>query len=179
MTQKGTPTTGMMIRRQKVLRYALRGLTPDEMVGLRDLEGVSRATIFRDVAALKAELAEKVEAKNLYTVKRAFAELGEVYRELWLLFHRPPPATEKGPVDDRGLKAMLLNHIRGVIAERCRLAGFLTQATTPPELLTEQRTHITSASDEEELRRKVEAMTPEEEAIIIEAIRLLSATPSR
>jgi len=161
----------MLIRRLKVLRYKLRGLTPDEMLRLPDFEGVSRATIFRDLAALNVELAEKIEAHKLYTVKTAFAELAEVYREYWLLYHRPPPATDRRPVDDRRTKAVLLNQIVNIISLRSRLAGYLVEAHPRPEQTMQ------STFSDDELIQKVKAMKPEEENIIIEAIKLLGPNP--
>jgi hypothetical protein len=126
MTRKsGSSSAEIAKRQQLVLRYHLRGYTAEEIAkALKD----SPQTIYRDIAALKQRLAERVSATDLYSLQRAFAELDQEWREAWVLYQRPAAVmqTKNGPVtlDDRVIKMMLLSRIHDVVKERSRLSGF-------------------------------------------------------
>ena len=91
---KGSPKAGsrgiaVTSRRQRlVLRYYLRGLGPEEIARQRDINASPR-TIYKDVEALQADIAKKIEAAKLWPIKRHFFLQEELMREVWVIFHRP------------------------------------------------------------------------------------------
>jgi len=109
-------------RQRKVMRYWIMGLGPEEITV--QTKG-SHATVYRDLEAIKKRLAKQVQAADLYTLQRAFAELNEEYREAWTLYHRAPMPSQKDD-DDRLIKALLIDRVHRVVLARCKLAGLFS-----------------------------------------------------
>lgn len=125
MNRRGSDKASLLQRQERILRYVLRGLTQREIAKLTHRD---ERTVQRDFAKIHASLAERVEAHQLYSLQRAYAEIGELWREGWVLFHRPQPEimTKDGPVkiDDRHVKTLILRELLHMIHGRSRLAGF-------------------------------------------------------
>jgi transcriptional antiterminator len=101
-------------RQQLVCRYLLRGLTVPEVA--KHL-GVTERTIQLDFQEIKASLFQVIQTRELRSLKLALLELDELWREGWLLYHRPA----RRESDDRGIKAMLLMDLLHISAEKNRL----------------------------------------------------------
>jgi hypothetical protein len=79
-----------------------------------------------------------VQAQEIRTLRLANAELDEIWREAWILYHRPPrevPAKDGTGLtiireDDRQMKAKLLSILLNISAEKNHLT--LSQAQPPP-----------------------------------------------
>jgi hypothetical protein len=104
------------------MRYWLMGLGPEEITV--QIKGAP-ATVYRDLEAIKKRLAKQVQAADLYTLQKAYAELNEEYREAWTLYHRSPGPGQKDE-DDRLIKALLIDRVHRVVLARCKLAGFFS-----------------------------------------------------
>ena len=76
-------------RRRLVLRSYLRGLGPEEIVRVPGINA-SQATIYRDLEELKIALAQKIDAEQLWPIRRTVALREEMLREVWRIYHRPP-----------------------------------------------------------------------------------------
>ena len=123
-------------RKRLELHYFLRGAGSREIAqSLRQHPqfqgGVSERQVRRDIRTLETQLHELTTANQLYSLKRAFAELEEIWREGWLIFHKPPQQVEvQGKLvtpDDRAVKLMALARLAEIIEMRGRLAGFHNQ----------------------------------------------------
>lgn len=79
----------IVARRQLVLRYYLRGMGPEEIARVPGISA-SQATIYRDLEELKIYLAQKIDAEQLWPIRRAVALREELQREAWRIYHLPP-----------------------------------------------------------------------------------------
>ncbi len=125
----------MLLRQEQVQRLSLRGLTPTE---ISKQTVVSVRTVQRDLEAIRANLMQIVQAQEIRTLRLANAELDEIWREAWILYHRPPrevPAKDGTELtiireDDRPMKAKLLSILLNISAEKNHLT--LSQVQPPP-----------------------------------------------
>jgi hypothetical protein len=114
----------MLLRQEQVQKLALRGLKPPE---ISKQIGVSIRTVERDLRTIRANLMQIVQAHEIRTLKLANAELDEIWREAWVLYHRPPreiPANNGLAMikeDDRPMKAKLLTILTQISGEKNRL----------------------------------------------------------
>lgn len=116
----------MLLRQEQVQRLTLQGLTPTE---ISKQTGVSIRTVERDLRTVRANLMQIVQAQEIRTLKLANAELDEISREAWVLYHRPPREVpvKNGQVpamikeDDRPMKAKLLSILLNISVEKNRL----------------------------------------------------------
>jgi AraC-like DNA-binding protein len=112
----------------------LRGLTAVEVS--RQL-GVTERTIQRDFQEIKTSLFQVIQTEQLRSVKLALAELDEIWREAWVLYHRPPreipvkhgKETLMRKEDDRSIKLTALDRLTHIAAEKNRLVFPGMQAT--------------------------------------------------
>jgi hypothetical protein len=102
-------------RQRIVSSLYIKGLSPPEIA--RHV-GVGIRTVERDIQQIKADFRRINEREQLRTWVLADAELGELWREGWVLFHRA--ATDAR--DDRATKIAILNFLRIVANDRNRLA---------------------------------------------------------
>jgi len=60
--------------------------------GIARVPGInaSQATIYRDLEELKIHLAQKIDAEQLWPIRRAVALREELQREAWRIYHLPP-----------------------------------------------------------------------------------------
>jgi transposase-like protein len=112
--RKGDTAPARLERQQLVCRYFLRGLTVPEVA--RQL-GVSVRTIQLDFQEIKSSLFDIIQTRELRTLKLALMELDELWREAWILYHRPSQERR----DDRSVKAMLIMDLMRISAEKNRL----------------------------------------------------------
>ena len=155
-------------RREQVWRLALRGYTHRQIVeGFRKQGQVlSERTLERDLQAIRKDLLSTAQGSELYSLKKAFMELEELWREAWGLYSRPPVQieTKKGPVklDDRGIKTLLLRELRGIVHERAQMLGYFTpkvlERITMIETATSRGIQIERIPFEEQLKRGVEEL---------------------
>jgi hypothetical protein len=142
----GSSAAEVAVRREQVWRLLLRGYSARQIAeGLRKQGGsISKRTLERDLQAIRVDLLSVTQTSELYSLKKAFAELEELWREAWGLYSRSPQEieTKKGPVklDDRGIKTLLLRELRGIVHERAQMLGYFT-----PKVL-ERITMIETAS---------------------------------
>lgn len=133
--REGHTQAAMLLRQEQVQRLSLRGLTPTE---ISKQTMVSVRTVQRDLEAIRANLMQIVQAQEIRTLRLANAELDEIWREAWILYHRPPrevPAKDGTGLtiireDDRQMKAKLLSILLNISAEKNHLT--LSQAQPPP-----------------------------------------------
>ena len=76
-------------RRRLVLRYYLRGMGPEEIARVPGINA-SQATIYRDLEELKIAMAQKIDAEQLWPIRRTVALREELLRETWRIYHLPP-----------------------------------------------------------------------------------------
>ncbi len=124
--REGHTQASKLIRQEKVYRLVIRGLTPKEIA--RHFE-VTERTVERDSREIKVSLMQAVLAQDVRSLKLAEAELQELWREAWVLYHRAPreiPMKQGGRIvivreEDRPIKTRLLNEMRAISAEKNRL----------------------------------------------------------
>jgi hypothetical protein len=75
-------------RQRLVLRYYLIGTGPDE-IAARPGINASRATVYRDLEALRADISKKIEACKLWPIKRHVLLQEELMHQAWQIFYRP------------------------------------------------------------------------------------------
>ena len=112
--RKGDTVAARLKRQQLVCRLLLRGFTVPEVAGHMY---VTERAIQLDFQEIKTSLFQVIQLKELRSLKLALLELDELWREAWVLYHRPPG--EGG--DDRGVKAMLLMDLSRISAEKNHL----------------------------------------------------------
>lgn len=168
MAKKGGGSKRALItvrtRQENVLRYYLRG------VGYADISrllNVPARTISRDIKEIDSRVRQQIELAELYTLRRAFMELGEEWRESWILYHRAKEKVtrEDGTViqlDDTFRKLAALDRVHRIIGERARLAGFYSPKTleryTMFETAAGRGIQIERLTFEEQLKRGVEEL---------------------
>jgi hypothetical protein len=156
--KKGSNRAAVNQRQHKIMRYWLLGLGPEEIsVTVK----VAPATVYRDLDAIKRRLAKQVQVTELYSLRKAFAELNEEWREAWMLYHRSPKVEQKSD-DDRIIKALLIDRAHRVILARCRLAGFFSpkvlERITMLETAAGRGIRIERIPWDEQLKRGVEEL---------------------
>lgn len=117
------------LRQQKVLRYYLRGLGPEEIARISGIGG-SVATIYNDVQELRALLAQKIEAKQLWPIKRHILLQEELMREAWVIYHRAKEKRLVGSgenqreveLDDSFRKLFSIDRIHHISVDLAKLA---------------------------------------------------------
>ena len=87
-------------RRRSVLRYYLRGMGPEEIARVPGINA-SLATIYRDLDELKIALAQKINAEQLWPIRRTVALREELLRETWRIYHLPPRKHVVGRGDEQ------------------------------------------------------------------------------
>jgi hypothetical protein len=117
--RKGDTKIAKALRQEQVYRLLLRGVTVDQTARLLQ---VSRRTIETDYREIQGALLEHIEASHLYSLRMAFAELDEIWRELWRLFDRPPT----GEKDDSMVKIAILRDLFHITITRAKLCGLLS-----------------------------------------------------
>jgi hypothetical protein len=170
--KEGSSKAQAALRKEQVWRLALRGYSKTQILeGLRKRgEGLSERTLTRDLQSVRLDLLATIQASELYSLKKAFAELEEVWRELWSLYARSPMTIEskrgKITVDDRGIKTLLLREIRSVVHERAQLLGYFTpkvmERITLMETAQARGVLIEKIPWEDQLRRGVEELKSDE-----------------
>ena len=146
---KGHTQAAMILRQEQVQRLALRGLTPTE---ISKQTGVTTRTVERDLRAIRINLMQIVQAQEIRTLKLANAELDEIWREAWVLYHRPPREipTKNGEEltiikeDDRPIKSKLLSVLLNISVEKNR--STLSQVQPPPNPMIMQTSQETVAA---------------------------------
>ncbi len=126
MKPEGSTETSKLVRQERVYRLVIRGLKPIEIARQ---ENVDERTIQRDVKEIKFALLQIIQTQQLRTHKLALAELDEIWRELWALYHRVPRETlvkhgnemRMTKEDDRPIKVMILEHLAKVSDLKNRL----------------------------------------------------------
>ena len=88
------------VRRLLVLRYYLRGMGPEEIARVPVINA-SQATIYRDLEELKVALAQKIDAEQLWPIRRTVALREELLRETWRIYHLPPRKHVVGRGDEQ------------------------------------------------------------------------------
>ena len=134
MKQVGDNGTGKQVRQERAYHLLLRGFTPREIARA---EGVGERTIERDTEEIRFSLMQIIQTRELRTHRLALAELGEIWRELWALYHRPPretPREQNGTIvtvkeDDRPIKTTLLMALMRASEAKNHL---IFQTPTPP-----------------------------------------------
>jgi DNA-binding CsgD family transcriptional regulator len=152
--KKGSNRAAINRRQQKVMRYWLMGLGPEEISATL---GVNPSTIWRDVQKIKDHVAKRVEMAELYSIQLAFLELKEQWREGWTLYHRKNP---KEGADDRLIRALILDRLHRITVTRSRLAGFFSpkvlERITMLETSQARGMRIERIPYDEQLKRGVE-----------------------
>jgi hypothetical protein len=62
---------------------------PEEIARVPSINA-SQRTIFRDLEELKVALAQKIDAEQLWPIRRTVALREELLRETWRIYHLPP-----------------------------------------------------------------------------------------
>jgi hypothetical protein len=130
---------------------------------------VSEATLKRDIQAIRTDLLATKRGSELYSLNKAFVELEELWREGWGLYQRPsspifhPKSGEKlGVADDRGIKALLIRELRGIVHERAQMLGYFTPKVLERITLVENAQgrgiQIERIPFDEQLARRVEEL---------------------
>jgi len=169
---KGSAAT-ILRRREQVWQLALRGYTARQIQAGFQKQGVqvSRATLARDLEAVRSGLMVTRQASELYSLGKAFAELAEIWREAWGLYGRPQQeivtkSGQKIKIDDRMIKTMLLRELRGLVTEKSKLCGFYSpkvmERITMIETATGRGIQIERIPFEEQLRRGAEELKSNE-----------------
>jgi hypothetical protein len=133
---EGSTESSKLARQERVYRLVIRGLKPREIARQ---ENVDERTIQRDVQEIKFSLMQITQSHQLRTQKFALAELDEIWRELWALYHRAPRET---PVkhgnkmrltkeDDRPVKVATLAHLAKISDLKNRLIFQIPASPTP------------------------------------------------
>lgn len=161
--RKGSSNAEVAARQRKVLSCYLKGFSSEEMAALLH---VNARTIRRDLEELKVHIAQEVQAADLYSLRRAFLELEEEWREAWILYHRPTPQGKHGPVDDRIPKLLVLDRIIRLTEAKTKLAGLYAAAESQPAT-----PNVEPAERAEIVRDIVRNLTGEEQVILAKAIR--------
>jgi AraC-like DNA-binding protein len=134
LKREGSTEVSKLARQERVYRLVIRGLKPLEIARQ---ENVDERTIQRDFQEIKFALLQIIQTQQLRTHKLALAELDEIWRELWTLYHRAP---RENPVkhgnemrmtkeDDRPIKVIILAHLAKVSDLKNRL---IFQISAPP-----------------------------------------------
>jgi len=122
-------------RRRKVLQLYLRGINADEV---SQATGFPLRTVYKDLVHLKNWLKIEFARERLYTVSQAVAELDEMWREAWSIFHKSAPLRKDGSeVDVSGRKLAALDCIMTIQKNKCTLLGLLSR-DQPPQLLVDR-----------------------------------------
>ena len=128
---KGSSIAEVSLRREQIWHLALKGFSAREITKGMQKQGidVSKRTVERDLHAIRLDLLASARASELYSVKTAFAELTELWRESWQQYARPQveiPTKDDGTIkiDDRLTKATILRDQKAIVVERARLCGF-------------------------------------------------------
>jgi hypothetical protein len=155
-------------RREQIWRLAVRGCGHRQILEgfRRQGKELSQATLERDLQAIRRDLFSIAQASELYSLKKAFAELEELWREAWGLYSRPQVEieTKKGLIklDDRGIKTLLLRELRGIVHERAQMLGYFTpkvlERITLMETVTGRGIQIERIPWDEQLRRGTEEL---------------------
>lgn len=126
MKSEGSTEASKLARQEHVYRLLIRGLKPLEIA---KQENVDERTIQRDVQEIKFSLMQITQSNQLRSQKWALAELDEIWRELWALYHRTPRETlmkygdemRTTKEDDRPIKVIILAHLAKVSDLKNRL----------------------------------------------------------
>jgi hypothetical protein len=155
-------------RREQIWRLALRGYNHRQIRdGFRKQgQELSERTLERDLQTIRTDLLSTTQGSELYSLKKAFAELEELWREAWGLYSRPQVQieTKKGPIklDDRGIKTLLLRELRGIVHERAQMLGYFTpkvlERITMIETATGRGIQIERIPFDERLKRGVDEL---------------------
>lgn len=154
-------------------KYFLRGLTVPEVAGQLH---VTERTIQLDFQEIKTSLFQVIQTRELRSLKLALMELDELWREAWLLYHRPAPQAlsksgERIQLNDRGLKAMLIMDLLHISTEKNRL---LIPTDAKNHALLEPRhtsgIEIERLTFEEQLGREVDRLESDEGLLRSEGI---------
>lgn len=165
MKQEGDTETAKHVRQERVHRLLIRGLTIREIA---KQEGVGERTIQRDIQEIKLWLMQVIQLHQLRTHRLALAELDEIWRELWVLYHRAPrdiPRQQDGKIvmtreDDRPIKTTLLMALMRVSDEKNRLIFQIPPPPAQPTLQSSQQASERAVADfidtlPEQLRKSV------------------------
>lgn len=102
------------------MRYFLRGLSPEEIAASVQTH---ESTIYRDLEEIRVIIKEKVEAAELWPVKKHFLLLEELIRESFSIYHRPKEQRRDGMVvDDNFRKLAALGLLLKIINSAGKLA---------------------------------------------------------
>lgn len=164
---------GVLQRRDLVQRYMLQGVKPWTIA--KTLQ-VDRATVYRDLKEIQSKLAAAVEMRQLYNLKRCFAELEQEYNEAWILYHQQLPAEkESQPRDDRLMRLTALARVHAVIMARAQLAGYFSprvlERITMVETAAGRGIKIERLSFEDQTKLRVEELENNEGLARAEGLR--------
>lgn len=133
MRPEGSTETSKLARQERVYRLLIRGLKPIEIARQ---ENVDERTIQRDVQEIRFSLMQITQSHQLRSQKLALAELDEIWREYWTLYHRAPRENlghgnemRMTKEDDRPIKVVILAHLAKVSDLKNRL---VFQIPAPP-----------------------------------------------
>jgi len=181
--RKGDTKIQRIENEHRAYQYIMRGLTQAEVaaqlhVGERTVRKYYRRTL--------EALLERAAAQDLYSLRKAFAELNELWREGWVMMHRsaqPMIMFQEGEpqqiilagldgkpqplfMDDRAAKALVLRALISVVERRSKLAGFASRSflerITMVETAQGKGIRIERLTFEEQLGREVEELQANE-----------------
>lgn len=122
---RGSTEPNKANRQRLVLRYLVKGFSASEVA--RQL-GVSDRTVERDFQEINAEFHKILERDKVRSWALADAEYEEMWRECWVLFHRPAAEGE----NDRVNKLAIIDRQLRIKAQRDALAFGSQEPHTPP-----------------------------------------------
>jgi hypothetical protein len=98
---------------------------------------VAPATVYRDLKAIRATIAVKLEAASLWPIKRHVLLQEELMREAWLIYHRPKEKRtivagkdmHEVEIDDSFRKLLALHRLHRISSDLAKLAFPQAQET--------------------------------------------------
>ena len=161
---RGSTPANKLQRRRQLLSHFLRGVTDSEELSRR--LHCSIRTIQLDLEALKPWLYRKVETEQLHSLRIAFLQKQEIWREIWSELDSNEEGEKK--TSDASRKIRYLELAIKMSAEFDRLCGIAQPQPSNSHILhtPRQNVPITSAAAEE-----VKKMSEEEQLIVAKNIR--------
>lgn len=158
---RGASEGRRLLREQLVARLHYKGFSAEEIarqptfnVGIRSIE--------RDIQRIRANVRKNTEREEVRSWALADAEYGELWHELWIIFHRPPSEGK----DDRAIKLAISAELRNVANDRNKLAfGTQTSSTAKPS------SNSTSPVSEEAIAAAIDLLPTEMRTKALENLR--------
>lgn len=153
---------------------------PDEIAKVKDI-GASRRTIYNDVEELNALLAQKIDAEQLWVIRRTVALREELMREAWRIYHLPPKVHMVGRGEEKHEEAEDVSWRQlTVIGTIDRIAGSLDRLAFGSKLQVQHE--VTTTSEAQKISDKYVKQLPVDEQVAlakaIAHVEELEAQPS-